>query len=104
MSISGCRFGDDSRKESHAIPYKFPQSMLDYGSITSKMLFRFRSNKTFGQVTRIYNKKNIGDDVEEEDDVLFDINLYLKRGGLPSALAGSTAMFLLKECWFKQTL
>jgi hypothetical protein len=60
----------------------------DCGSITSKMLFRFRSNKTFGQVTKIYNKKKTGDDVEEEGDVFFDINLYLKRGGLPTFLGG----------------
>jgi hypothetical protein len=52
----------------------------------SKMLFRFRLDKTFGQVTNIYNKKKTGDDVEEEGDVLFDINLYLKRGGLPTRL------------------
>jgi hypothetical protein len=58
----------------------------DCGSIMSKMLFRFRSNKTFGQVTKIYNNKKTGDDVEEEGDVLFDINLYLKRGGLPTCL------------------
>jgi hypothetical protein len=58
----------------------------DCGSIMSKMLFRFRSNKTFGQVTNINNKKKTGDDVEEEGDVLFEINLYLKRGGLPTCL------------------
>jgi hypothetical protein len=58
----------------------------DCGPITSKMLFRFRSNKTFGQVTKIYNKKKTGDDVKDEGDVIFDINLYLKRGGLPSCL------------------
>jgi hypothetical protein len=58
----------------------------DCGSIMNKMLFRFRSNKTFGQVTKIYNKKKTGDDVKDEGDVLFDINLYLKRGGLPSCL------------------
>jgi hypothetical protein len=37
-------------------------------------------------VTKIYNNKKTGDDVKEEGDVLFDINLYLKRGGLPSYL------------------
>jgi hypothetical protein len=58
----------------------------DCGSIMSKMLFRFRSNKTFGQVTNTYNNKKTGDDVEEEGDVVFDINLYLKRGGLPTCL------------------
>jgi hypothetical protein len=58
----------------------------DCGSIMSKMLCQFRSNKTFGQVTKIYNKKKTGDDVEDEGDVLFDINLYIKRGGLPSCL------------------
>jgi hypothetical protein len=58
----------------------------DCGPIMSKMLFRFRSNNTSGQVTEIYNKKKTGDDVEEEGDVLFDINLYLKRGGLPTCL------------------
>jgi hypothetical protein len=55
-----------------------------FGSIMSKMLCRFRSNKTFGQVMKIYNKKKTGDDVEDQGDVLFDINLYLKRVGLPS--------------------
>jgi hypothetical protein len=58
----------------------------DCGSIMSKMLFRFRSNKTFGQVTKIYNKKKTEDDVKEEGDVIFDINLYLKRGDLPTCL------------------
>jgi hypothetical protein len=53
----------------------------DCSSIMSKMLCQFRSNKTFGQVTNIYNKKKTGDDVEYEGDVFFDINLYLKRGG-----------------------
>jgi hypothetical protein len=43
-------------------------------------------DNTFGQVTHIYNKKKTGDDVEEEGDVIFDINLYLKRGGLPTCL------------------
>jgi hypothetical protein len=66
-------------------PYATPND--EYcGSIMIKMLFRFRSNKTFGQVTKIYNKKKTGDDVEDEGDVLFDINFYLKRGGLPSCL------------------
>jgi hypothetical protein len=58
----------------------------DCGSIMSKMMFRFISNKTFGQVAKIYNKKKTGDDVEEEGDVLFDINLYLKRSGLPTCI------------------
>jgi hypothetical protein len=58
----------------------------DCGSIMSKMLGRFRLKNTFGQVTKIYNKTKTGDDVEDEGDVLFDINLYLKRGGLPSCL------------------
>jgi hypothetical protein len=58
----------------------------DCGSIMSKLLCRFRLNKTFGQVTKIYNKKKIGYDVEDEGYMLFDINLYLKRGGLPSCL------------------
>jgi hypothetical protein len=58
----------------------------DCGSVMSKMLCWFRSNKTFGQVTKIYNNKKTGDDVKDEGDVLFDINLYLKRGGLPSCL------------------
>jgi hypothetical protein len=51
----------------------------DCGSITSKMLGRFRSNKIFGQVTKIYNKQKNGDDVEDEGDVLFDINLTNSR-------------------------
>jgi hypothetical protein len=38
------------------------------------------------QVTKIYNKKKTGGDVEDEGGVLFDINLYLKRGGLPSCI------------------
>jgi hypothetical protein len=58
----------------------------DCGSIMNKMFCQFRSNKTVGKVTKIYNKKKTGDDVEDEGDVLFDINLYLKRGGLHSCL------------------
>jgi hypothetical protein len=58
----------------------------DCGSIMSKMLCRFILNKTFGQVMNIYNKKKTGDDVKDEGGVLFDINLYLKRGGLPSCI------------------
>jgi hypothetical protein len=52
----------------------------------SKMLCRFRSSKTFGQVTKIYNKKNTGDYVEDEGGVLFEIKLYLNRDGLPSCI------------------
>jgi hypothetical protein len=52
----------------------------------SKMLGRCRSKKTFGQVTKIYNKKKTGDDVENEGDVLFDNNLYIKRGDLRRCL------------------
>jgi hypothetical protein len=52
----------------------------------SKMLSRFRLDKTFGQVTIIYNKKKTGDDVEEEGYVIFDINLYLNRGSMPTCL------------------
>jgi hypothetical protein len=37
-------------------------------------------------VTKIYNNKKTGDDVEDEGDVLFDINLYLKIGGMPICL------------------
>jgi hypothetical protein len=58
----------------------------DCGSIMSKMLGRFRSNNTFGQVMKIYNKKKTGDDAEDKGDVLFDIKLYLKIGGLSSCL------------------
>jgi hypothetical protein len=47
------------------------------------MLSQFRSSKTFGQVTNLYNKKT--EDADEED-VLLDINLYLKREALPSSL------------------
>jgi hypothetical protein len=49
----------------------------DCGFIMRQMLGRFGSKKTFGQVMKIYNKKNTGDDVKDEGDVLFDINLYL---------------------------
>jgi hypothetical protein len=52
----------------------------------SNRLVQFRLDKTFGQVTNIYNNKKTGDGVEEEGDVLFDINLYLKRGGLPTCI------------------
>jgi hypothetical protein len=59
----------------------------DCSSIMSKMLFQFRSKKTFGQVTNLYNKKKTTDaDAEDEGDVLLDINLYLKREALPSSL------------------
>jgi hypothetical protein len=59
----------------------------DYSSIMSKMLFQFRSKKTFGQVTNLYKKKKTADaDAEDEGDVLLDINLYLKREALPSSL------------------
>jgi hypothetical protein len=39
----------------------------------SKMLFRFRLDKTFGQVTDIYNKNKTGYGVEEEGDVMMFI-------------------------------
>jgi hypothetical protein len=54
-----------------------------FGSIMRKMLGQFRLKKTFGQVTKLYTKKKTGDDVEDEGDVLFDINLYHKRGAMP---------------------
>jgi hypothetical protein len=57
------------------------------GSIMSKTLVEFRSKKTFGQVTKLYNKNKTGDvDIEDEGDVLLVINLYLKRGALPNSL------------------
>jgi hypothetical protein len=57
----------------------------DGTSIHSKMLMQFRSSKTFGQVTHLYNSKS-QDPLADEDDVLLEINLYLKRDAPPSIL------------------
>jgi hypothetical protein len=68
------------------IVYMAPSSTInedDWISIHSKMLTQFWSNKTFGQVTNLYNKNT--EDADEED-VLLDINLYLKQEALSSSL------------------
>jgi hypothetical protein len=72
----------------------------DCGSTMSKILGQFRSKKTFGQVMKIYNKKKTGDDVEDEGTSTFISREVVCR----AALVGSTAEFLLKECWSKRTL
>jgi hypothetical protein len=49
----------------------------DGSSIHSKMMIQFRSNKTFGQVMNLFNNK-YQVHVADEDDLILDINLYLK--------------------------
>jgi hypothetical protein len=86
-TISGCvSVGDFVCMAPSATAPSATPNDKDCGSIMGKMLFRFISNKTFGQVTKIYNKNKTGDDVEEEGSVLFYINLYLKRVGMPICL------------------
>jgi hypothetical protein len=68
------------------------------------MLGRFRSNKTYGQVTKIYNKKKTGDDVDDEVMCSLTSTSISREVVVSAALVGSTAEFLLKECWSKRTL
>jgi hypothetical protein len=73
----------------------------DCSSVHSKILTQFRSKKTFGQVMKLYNKKTADDD---EEDVLLDINLYLKRENLPSSLGRFNSRVPQRnKCWSKRT-
>jgi hypothetical protein len=80
-----------------------PSATPKYEDAMSKRLAQLILDKTFGQVTHIYNRKKTGDDVEEEGDVLFDINLYIKRGGLSTCLGRFNSHVPVEKCWFKRT-
>jgi hypothetical protein len=73
------------------------QNDKDCGSIMSKMLCRFRSNKTFGQVTNIYNNKKTGYDVEMRVVCSLTSASISREVVCLAALVGSTSEFLLKE-------
>jgi hypothetical protein len=55
--------------------------------VSTQMLKKFRVSMTFGQVMNLYEAKGqVMQSEDEDDDIIFDINLYLKRDQLPSSL------------------
>jgi hypothetical protein len=58
----------------------------DRNFISTQMLKQFRASVTFGQVTKTYDSRVARLSDDEEEDVMFDVNLYVKWDQLPSSL------------------
>jgi hypothetical protein len=54
--------------------------------LSTQMLKQFRASITFGQVTKIYESQGARLSDDEDEDIMQDMNLYLKREQLPSSL------------------
>jgi hypothetical protein len=59
----------------------------DRNFVSTQMLKQFRASVVFVQVTKIYDSQQVARMSDDEDeDVMFDMNLYIKRDRLPSSL------------------
>jgi hypothetical protein len=58
----------------------------DTNFISTWMLKQFRASMTFGEMKRIYKSQVAILSDDKDEDVLLDINLYLKRDQLPNSL------------------
>jgi hypothetical protein len=59
----------------------------DINFFSTQMLKQFRASVTFGHVTNIHDSQQVARLSDDEDeDIMFDMNLYLKRDQLPSSL------------------
>jgi hypothetical protein len=69
----------------------------DINFVSAQMLKQFRVSITFGQVKKICESQGARLSNDEEEGIMLDMNLYLKRDQLDV----STAVFLVKACLFR---